>query len=66
MGRVEHIESMIQQLSPEELAKLRQWLAEFDAEVWDRQMESDAATGKLDGLAERALSDHAAGRSTKL
>ena len=31
-----------------------------------RQIESDTKAGKLDSLADRALRDHAAGRSTKL
>ena len=66
MGKVESIERQIQELSPEELAKLREWLAQYDAEVWDRQMEADAKAGKLDALSERALRDHFAGRSTKL
>ena len=66
MGKVESIESLIQELSPEELATLREWLATYDAEAWDRQLEADAKAGKLDALAERALQDHLAGRSTKL
>ncbi len=63
---MESIESQIQELSPEELATLREWFASFDAEAWDRQFEADVKAGKLDALAERALRDHLAGRSTKL
>ena len=66
MGKVESIESQIQELTPEELATLREWFAKYDAEAWDRQLEADAKAGKLDALAERALQDHLAGRSTKL
>ena len=66
MSKVESIASQIQELSPEELATLRDWFAEYDAEAWDRQMEADAKAGKLDALAERALRDHLAGRSVKL
>ena len=66
MSKVESIEHLIQELSAEELARLREWFAEYDAEAWDRQMEADARAGKLDALAERALRDHNAGRSTKL
>ena len=66
MGKVDNIESQIQELSPEELATLRKWFAEYDAEVWDRQFAADVKAGKLDALAERALRDHLAGRSTKL
>ena len=66
MGKVESIESQINKLSPEELAAFRDWFTKFDAEAWDRQFEADAKAGKLDSLAERALRDHAAGRSTKV
>jgi len=66
MGKVEYIEGQIQQLSPEELAALREWFAGYDAECWDRQIESDVKAGKLDALADRALRDHLAGRSSKL
>ena len=66
MSKVDSIESQIKELSPEELAEFRAWFARFDAEVWDRQLEADVKAGKLDNLAERALRDHGAGRSTKL
>jgi len=35
-------------------------LAEFDSDIWDAQIESDAAAGKLDALAEEALAEYAA------
>ncbi len=66
MNRVGKIEDQIKELSIEELRSLRDWLAEYDADAWDRQFESDVASGKLDRLAERAIQDHEVGRSTKL
>jgi len=66
MENVERIEREVEALSSEELAKFRQWFAAFDAEAWDRQFEADVKAGKLDALADRALRDHAAGKSTKL
>jgi len=66
MTRTERAESEIQQMSAEELAAFRAWFAEFDAKEWDRQIERDAQAGRLDALADRALRDHEAGRSTKL
>ncbi|MEX2304482.1 MAG: hypothetical protein WD733_26300 [Bryobacterales bacterium] len=66
MSKVESIENQIQELSAEELATLREWFAKYDAAAWDRQFEADVHAGKLDALAERALRDHLAGRSTKL
>ncbi len=66
MSKVESIEQQIKALSPEELAQLRAWFDEFDWAVWDRQIERDAAAGKLDALAEKALQDYAAGKTTPL
>ena len=66
MEKVERIEREVEELSSEELARFRQWFAAFDAEAWDRQLEADVKAGKLDALADRALRDHAAGKSTKL
>ena len=58
--------TLIKELSQDELTALREWFADFDADAWDRQMEADINAGRLDSLAERALLDHEAGRSTKL
>ena len=66
MSRVEKIENQIKELSRDELTALREWFADFDGDAWDRQMEADINAGRLDTLAERALRDHEAGRSTKL
>jgi hypothetical protein len=66
MSKVRNIEGQIRELASEELATLRKWFAKFDGEAWDRQFEADVKAGKLDALAERALRDHLAGKSTKL
>jgi hypothetical protein len=66
MTRLEQIETEIKKLSPEEFSKLRDWLLELDAEEWDRQIEQDAASGKLDRLFEKSLVDHKAGKSREI
>ena len=66
MGKVESIEEQIKALSPEELAVLRAWFREFDWALWDEQLERDVTGGKLDALGDRALRDHAAGKSKPL
>jgi hypothetical protein len=66
MSRLEQLERDIRNLSPEELRDFRAWFVEHDSELWDRQFEADAQSGKLDSLVERGLRDHANGRSTKL
>jgi hypothetical protein len=66
MGKVEAIEQAVEDLSPDELDAFRRWFAEFDALAWDRQLDKDAAEGKLDELADEALKDHTARKSTDL
>jgi hypothetical protein len=66
MSKVESIEQQIKALSAEELAQLRAWFFEFDWVLWDRQLERDVVSGKLDALADKALRDHAAGKTTPL
>jgi hypothetical protein len=66
MTTLQEIERAISQLSPEELATFRAWFAEFDADTWDRQFESDAAAGRLDALAKEALQHLQEGRCTEL
>ncbi len=61
MGNVKSIEKAVESLPPSELAEFRRWFAEFDAAAWDKQIEQDAAAGKLDGLATEALADYRAG-----
>ena len=66
MGDLEELESRIRRLSPEDLAKFRAWFAEFDAALWDRQIELDAKRNKLDRLAKEALAEYEAGKAKKL
>jgi hypothetical protein len=61
MGDIKAIEQAIVALPAEELAKFRQWFAEFDGAAWDRQIEQDAASGRLDSLAAEALADYRSG-----
>jgi hypothetical protein len=66
MGKIEHIEQQVEALSAEELAVFRRWFAAFDADTWDRQIEADAATGKLDSLVAEARADYDAGKAREL
>lgn len=66
MSVVEAIETAIRQLPPNDLAEFRRWFAEFDAAAWDKQIEADAATGKLDELAAEAVAEYRAGKAREL
>ncbi len=66
MTKLEQIQATIENLSSAEIAKLREWLDELDARLFDEKIERDAKAGKLDKLAEEALVEHAQGKSRKL
>ena len=66
MSRLEQLEQQIAELNLSELNAFRAWFERHDNEVWDRQIEADATAGKLDRLAEKALLDHAEGRTKPL
>jgi hypothetical protein len=66
MSTIQEIEDAIRKLPDEEHATLHAGFAEFDAAVWDRQFERDAAAGRLDALADEALTDLREGRCTDL
>ena len=66
MSKVERIEQQVHALSPEKLAQFRAWFLEFDWAAWDQQIERDVLAGRLDTLADKALRDHSAGKTTPL
>ena len=61
MTKIESLEKEIEGLSPQELKAFRRWFAEFDAALWDRELERDVAAGKLDRLADEAVAAHRRG-----
>lgn len=63
---VEELEKAIIKLSAAERARLLSLLEEMDAAEVDANLERDIKAGKFDELAERALADHAAGKSKPL
>jgi hypothetical protein len=63
MSQVEILEQTVKQLSPGERAAFRSWFIEFDATEWDRQIEMDSETGKLDKLVQSAVEEHKAGKT---
>jgi hypothetical protein len=63
---IQEIERAIVELKPRELARFRQWFDEFDAQAWDEQFEYDANSGRLDKLADKAITDFRAGKAKEL
>lgn len=66
MANLEDIEKAVTELPIDQLARFRAWFEEFEATRFDQKIERDAATGRLDRLAEQALSDFQAGRAREL
>lgn len=66
MDTLQDIQTAVSQLSAQQLAAFRTWFAEFDAEIWDRELERDVAAGRLDALAEEALQALREGQCTDL
>jgi hypothetical protein len=60
---VQDLEDAVRQLSPDDLARFRDWFAEYDAAVWDRQFDVDVDAGLLDSLADEAIADFNEGRT---
>jgi hypothetical protein len=58
MPDIRAIEEAVRSLEPTDLAAFRQWFVEFDSVGWDRQIEDDLSSGKLDRLLEEADQDH--------
>jgi hypothetical protein len=64
MSSIQEIEQAVTQLTPEQLADFRAWFIEYDAQKWDQQFAADVTAGRFDTLADEALSDLRAGRTT--
>jgi hypothetical protein len=62
MTKLEKIEHDIVSLQPAELHKLADWLAEYCARMWDKEIEADSKAGKLDRIFADAEADIAAGK----
>lgn len=63
---VKEIELAIEQLPPGDLAELFNWLEEYRAQLWDKQIENDLKSGRLDDLISEAEQEYRAGLSRPL
>ncbi len=50
MSKVDEIKTAIESLPEEEYVQLRQWFSEKDWEKWDREIEKDSESGRLNFL----------------
>ena len=54
MTRLEELELAIESLPENEYSQFRRWFLERDWEKWDREIEADSTSGKLDFLVKEA------------
>ena len=58
MPDVRAIEEAVRSLRATDPAEFRRWFTEFDSAAWDRQIEADIVSGKLDALLAEAEQDY--------
>ncbi|NET54804.1 MAG: hypothetical protein F6K47_00915 [Symploca sp. SIO2E6] len=66
MTNLPEIETAIKQLPESDVRQLSVWLQEYLDQMWDRQIEADLASGKLDKLLAKAEADIAANQVRNL
>jgi hypothetical protein len=66
MSTVADIENALRALPIQDARTVADWLQEYLDDRWDRQIEQDAKSGKLDKLAAEALAEYKAGKTKPL
>lgn len=66
MHSLKRLESEVASLPERELQQFSEWFAEFEAQRWDKRLEADTVSGKLDGLAAEALEQYVSGKCKPL
>lgn len=63
---IQEIELAITQLPSSELNELVAWLADYHHQVWDKQIEDDLDSGRLDSMIAAAEKEYQAGLARPL
>lgn len=63
---VQDIQSAITELPEGELESLMEWMEEYRAEAWERQIAQDVEAGRFDALRERVRQQRQAGQCRPL
>ena len=66
VGKIDDLKAEIEQLPAEEFAEICRWLSEKDWEQWDKEIEEDSRSGKLDFLIREALQEKPSGTPEKV
>ena len=62
VSKVDEIKKAIDALPEKDYVQLRQWFLEKDWQKWDKQLEVDSDSGKLDFLIKEAHNEKAKGK----
>lgn len=63
---ITELEQAVTKLSEKELSLFREWFDEYYAQMWDKQIEEDAKSGRLDDLLAEVDEEYNAGLSKSL
>jgi hypothetical protein len=66
VSNIQELEMAISQLSANELMQFSKWFEEFVADQWDKKIEADIMSGRLDAVGKRADDEFLAGRASPL
>jgi hypothetical protein len=64
--RIQELETAIKKLSVKELAILTTWLIDYHEQIWDRQIEEELDSGKIDQLLDEIDREYEAGLAKSL
>ena len=62
MTKIDQLKAEIESLPSEEIAEIYRWLSEKDWEKWDKEIEADSRSGKLDFLVREAREEKSKGK----
>ena len=63
---VKELELAVEKLAPAELIAFRTWFLDYDAELWDEEIEADYHSGKLDKFISEAIEDFQQGKASEI
>jgi len=66
MSKINELRAAIEALTEEEYIQLRRWFSKKDWGKWDRQIELDSESGKLDFLIREAFDEKKKGKLKEL
>ena len=66
MTTIQLLERQVKKLDRTRLSAFRNWIRKYDSDAWDRQIERDVHSGKLEKFAKRAISAFHSGKAKEL